>query len=451
MTRNQHNTHPNNSFIRVLRRARASVILMILALATLSASASAPNRHSASFTSIAAAPGWGFWIQVNTPDGKGNTLAVDGARQFENVPEAGTIIVPPGHSSGYWVVGVYGRIYARGAVLELCGGQLQYCSGYNRSSRITGAAASPNGRGFWAVDENGHVWTAGDVISYGDVTSDGQTPSGIVATPSGLGYYIVMSDGGVYSFGDAVFFGSTGGNRPGGHDVTGLALSFDFNGNVNGYWMIADDGAIYTYGDAPFLGNAGVNSEWATSIVTRSDGHSYAWILANGQYGLSSLLTKVIISSPNWGTVWDVSTYYSGEPLQLASADGSYTQQWYLWPTTADGKTVQLVNYYTRMCADVTTRNGYPWGLYLIQYPCKGRDQGWDNQRFTMMRNDAGQVQFAPVAPTESVVYAEGANSELTLIAYQGGWASTWVLTPVAAAPATETSPIAASVSASNP
>src|ERR1700678_1553084 len=67
-------------------------------------------------------------------------------------------------------------------------------------------------------------------------------PAGSFATPTGLGYYIVMADGGVHARGDAAFYGSTGGSRPGGHDVTGIALSYDLRGNVNGYWLVADDG-----------------------------------------------------------------------------------------------------------------------------------------------------------------------------------------------------------------
>jgi hypothetical protein len=76
-------------------------------------------------------------------------------------------------------------------------------------------------------------------------------PTAIVATPSGNGYYILLSDGGVFTFGDAVFYGSTGGNKPGGRDVTGLALSIADDGQVNGYWMVASDGGVFTFRNAP--------------------------------------------------------------------------------------------------------------------------------------------------------------------------------------------------------
>jgi Helix-hairpin-helix containing domain len=96
-------------------------------------------------------------------------------------------------------------------------------------------------------------------IASGNVPKDGSTATGIVATPTGLGYYIVMEDGGVFAFGDAISHGSTGGNKPGGHSVTGIALSVADDGKVNGYWLVAEDGAVYTFGEAQFWGNAGSN------------------------------------------------------------------------------------------------------------------------------------------------------------------------------------------------
>ena len=96
------------------------------------------------------------------------------------------------------------------------------------------------------------MWTAGDANSFGDSDGDKSVPTGIVGTPSGNGYYIVVENGGVHTFGDAVFFGSTGGNKPGGHDTTGLALSTDATGAVNGYWLVLDDGGVLSCGPRRF-------------------------------------------------------------------------------------------------------------------------------------------------------------------------------------------------------
>ncbi len=153
-------------------------LLLMLGFTSTMARASAPNRRPSSFTSIAAAPNGGFWVQVDNGATNSYTLAIDGAPQYQNVADPGSIIAVPG-TNGYWVVTLDGYIYARGGAPTLCGGNpgsLQNCSGYEPSEElITAAAASPNGQGLWAVDEFRHVWTAGNVVSYGDVTTDTQT------------------------------------------------------------------------------------------------------------------------------------------------------------------------------------------------------------------------------------------------------------------------------------
>jgi hypothetical protein len=423
MTRQNDKPHDLDFSARVLALLPGVFTLLALVFSATGASASAPNRIPPSFTSIAAAPGGGFWIQISGGNGDAQTIAIGGAPQYESVPASGSIAAIPG-SDAYWVVAVNGFIYARGGAPELCAGYLGNCSGFGgNSDRITGAAASPNGKGLWAVDQNRHVWTAGDVVSYGDATSDDQTPTGIVATPSGLGYYIVMGDGGVHARGDAVFFGSTGGNRPGGHDVTGLSLSYDLRGNVNGYWLVADDGGVFTYGDAPFLGSTGGNDggSFVTSIVTRPDKHSYAWVHASGQVGLSMTLSKVVIeSTAPVGGVWGLTSSFKqpGTVIQRQTADNSLSQNWLLWPTSNDGKIVQIVNLYSDMCADVTADGRGP---YLVDYPCKGENDGWENQLFTLTTHTSGCaksfptcVDFSPLnSPGTRVVTA--ANSRLTL------------------------------------
>ena len=99
----------------------------------------------------------------------------------------------------------------------------------------------------------------GDAKPYGDVRNEPPI-TGIDSTPTGKGYYIVAADGGVLSFGDAKFYGSTGGNKPGGHNLTGIAISIDANRNINGYWLVADDTTVLTFGDAPFWGPPGATT-----------------------------------------------------------------------------------------------------------------------------------------------------------------------------------------------
>jgi hypothetical protein len=272
--------------------------LTVFGLAPVSTDASLPmwtiDQH---LTSVAVAPSDGFWVQVDElfPGGSAGTLAKEGAPVFEKITRRGSIAAIPGRN-GYWVVTQDGEIFNRGDAPQLCEGGLSNCSGFPGwvlpSQIIVGAAATPSGNGLWALGRDGYVWAVGDATFYGDAHADPQLATGIVATPSGKGYYIVKEDGGVFSFGDAVFYGSTGGKRPGGHHLTGMALSIGDDGKVNGYWLIAANGAVYTFGQAPFWGNAGITDWKVTSIVSfpaqvpgepaqRTRG--YAWVFDNGE------------------------------------------------------------------------------------------------------------------------------------------------------------------------
>jgi len=178
-----------SSFIRALAAMPCLLLLLVLGFATTPASASVPNRIPYSYTSIAAAPEGGFWIQRD----EGGTVAIEGAPQYESVSGRGSIAAIPDRNA-YWVVTTNGVIYARGGAPELCGGFLANCSGFDAMKQtITGAAAAPDGQGLWAIDEYRHVWTAGNVVSYGDAGNDNQTPSGIVCDAHGT--WLLHRDG----------------------------------------------------------------------------------------------------------------------------------------------------------------------------------------------------------------------------------------------------------------
>jgi hypothetical protein len=88
---------------------------------------------------------------------------------------------------------------------------------------ITGITVSPTGGNVWTVGDDGGVFAASinpNGINqapplapfYGSLPGLGITPAapivGISATPDGRGYWLVGEDGGVFAFGDAVFHGS---------------------------------------------------------------------------------------------------------------------------------------------------------------------------------------------------------------------------------------------------
>ncbi len=119
---------------------------------------------------------------------------------------------------------------------------------------IVGIATTPDGKGYWLVGADGGVFAFGDAGFYGSMGGKPLNDPivGIAATPDGKGYWLVGADGGVFSFGDATFYGSMGGRALNG-PVTGIAA----NPDDPGYWLVADDGGIFAFGGAPFEGSMG--------------------------------------------------------------------------------------------------------------------------------------------------------------------------------------------------
>jgi len=420
------------------RIALPGLLLLALSLTAMSAHASQPSPPSLgepvrNYTSIAAAPNGGFWVQLDHKDGvfgdwSYKTIAVDGAPEFLSVGEAGSIAAIPS-KNGYWVVTTEGKIHARGEAPELCAGQLKNCSGYVEGWVITAAAASPRGNGLWAVDDFGHVWTAGNVASYGDAVGANGKPSGMAATPSGFGYYIVNTDGGVHARGDAVFFGSTGGNKPGGREITGIALSYDLLGKVNGYWLVGSDGGVHSFGNAPFLGSTGgaPGGHQVSSIVARPDGRSYAWVYRDGKVEKSSDPPPVVIKSVTEGKVIEVPNN-SMEPetqLKLAAANGSTSQKWNL---TKHGDAFKIVNVNSGLCMDL--EYGAESGR-VIQYPCKD-DQNPTNQLWKPVNDLSGGMQFYALEQPDYRLYGypENLGSGL-IVSYYVNNGLSWRASPV--------------------
>jgi hypothetical protein len=251
-------------------------------------------------TSIAASETGGFWVQVDNDIQYRGTRALHGATPFPEVKARGTIIGNASGPDGYWVITNGGTIHALGNAKRFAE-NLAMVSDYPVWSPshkiIVSGGATPTGLGLWALGRDGKVYAVGDAVHYGDASKDPQVATGFAATPTGKGYYIVKEDGGVFSFGDAVFFGSTGGKRPGGHHLTGIALHRNGNNEVDGYWLLGADGAIYTFGSAPFLGNGGIDplERRATSLVSfpiAGPTQGYAWVREDGTL---SFVTKPVV------------------------------------------------------------------------------------------------------------------------------------------------------------
>ena len=182
-------------------------------------------------------------------------------------------------SSGYWIANFSSLPSGFGSAATP--GQLG-CSGLNGAfGGWSGIAASPSGRGFFLVSENGGVLGCGDATPLGGVANLPVAGSiaGIAATPDGKGYWLVGTDGGVFAFGDAGFFGSMGGkalNAP----IAGIAATPD----GKGYWLVGSDGGVFSFGSATFFGSMGgrtLNRE-ITGIAANPHGPGYWLVAADG-------------------------------------------------------------------------------------------------------------------------------------------------------------------------
>src|SRR6202521_103177 len=146
---------------------------------------------------------------------------------------------------------------------------------------IVGAAAVPDGSGYWLEGADGGVFAFGQAAFYGSTGAMhlNQPTVGIHATRDGLGYWEVASDGGVFAFGDAGFYGSTGAmhlNQP--------IVVIEPPPDGGGYWLVASDGGVFAFGDAVFHGSATGLSSTSTvvGLAATPDGRGYWEAAANG-------------------------------------------------------------------------------------------------------------------------------------------------------------------------
>lgn len=150
--------------------------------------------------------------------------------------------------NGYWVTDSAGHVFAFGDAPYL-GGPPQLSEG----ETVTSISGTPRGGGYWLFTDRGRVLPYGNAGHFGDMA--GTRLNGPVLdsipTPSGKGYYLVASDGGIFAFGDARFDGSMGG-RPLNAPVQSLVPDAD----GRGYWLVASDGGIFGF-EAPFYGSMG--------------------------------------------------------------------------------------------------------------------------------------------------------------------------------------------------
>ncbi len=213
---------------------------------------------------------------------------------------------------GYWLIGQNGALWsiagAQNVTQTVSGvsGPLSSPLSASPVAAIVGIAATPDGKGYWAADATGGVYTYGDAGFYGSLPGLKVKPKtpivGIAATPDGKGYWLVAGDGGIFGFGDAGYFGSLPALKVSVTDVVGMAVTSD----GNGYWLVGSDGGVFAFGDAGYFGSiydktgaaslvpiVGITGSPANNgyLLARNDGAVYAF--GNPFFGGSPLLSGV--------------------------------------------------------------------------------------------------------------------------------------------------------------
>ncbi len=103
--------------------------------------------------------------------------------------------------------------------------------------------ADPGRQGFWLATANGDVLGFGGALTFGPARLSAAVVA-MAATPDGRGYWAVAGDGRTAARGDAGKYGALNGAYP--QPVVGMAI--DPTGD--GYWMATADGHVFSFGDA---------------------------------------------------------------------------------------------------------------------------------------------------------------------------------------------------------
>jgi hypothetical protein len=191
------------------------------------------------------------------------------------------------------------------------------------SERVTDAAPTPEGDGYWEVTTDGNVFSYGSAGAFGGL---GGIPLSapvfaIAPTKSGNGYLLAARDGGVFAFGDATFRGSVGarhlsqpivgmtfvpgegyrlvgrdggifsfgtvsfaGSLPGRHVRVSKVVGMASTPSGDGYWIARSSGQVYAFGDAQRFGGVRPPAcDPITAIISNPDAQGYRLVTDSGR------------------------------------------------------------------------------------------------------------------------------------------------------------------------
>jgi hypothetical protein len=154
-----------------------------------------------------------------------------------------------------------------------------------------GAAATPDGAGYWLVAADGGVFAYGDARYFGSLSTTAlhEAVVGVAPTPDGSGYWLAAADGGVFAFGDATFRGSASGDAAPFDPIVAVAAG---PGVANAYNAAGD----FTRAPASAPANAPPPPPPPQSVGTKAPGavgYDISWPQCNDAFPAPSTLAIV--------------------------------------------------------------------------------------------------------------------------------------------------------------
>jgi hypothetical protein len=182
-------------------------------------------------------------------------------------------------SQGYYLVGRHGSLVTAGDAPHLT-------RVHGLQGHIVGIAATPDGKGYFAVSDTGAVYVGGDAVFHGDLTSlpkpvEVNNIVAIAPTTDGGGYWLIGSDGGEFAFGDAKYHGSIPGIGKHVDDVIGMVAT---PGGA-GYLIVGSDGGVFAFGRTHYYGSLPgihVKVNNIRGILPAAAGTGYILVGSNG-------------------------------------------------------------------------------------------------------------------------------------------------------------------------
>ncbi len=230
------------------------------------------NQDTQAYTDAEGDPdGGGRWRLDSDGDIRGSSAPYRGEPKANMLAQSAVAMAPHRtNNCGYWVATDRGKVYDFGCVPHR--GDVFHL---NLQSLVTDISANRHSSGYYMVGSDGGVFAHNSPF-YGSAQqwiAPGPTAAVAIETRDNAnGYWVTASDGGMFAF-NVPFHGSLPGVGVHVNNIVDMVSTK----TGDGYWMLGSDGGVFAFGNAPYRGNGLGNSSKPFVSIYR---------YANNRYGL---------------------------------------------------------------------------------------------------------------------------------------------------------------------